>query len=142
MNIEAISAEIREKTTLSFSRASGPGGQNVNKRETKVSARLQIDALEIPDGASLRRLKRRLASRLTTDGVLVLQASEERSQAMNRDRVLARMEALVLAGLRPDPKPRKATRPSRRARERRLASKKKRGALKTTRGSTRDSDEF
>ena len=95
-----------------------------------------------PTGPACEGLKRRLASRLTTGGVLVLQASEERSQAMNKERVLARMEALVIAGLRSDPKPRKPTRPSRTARERRLTSKKKRGALKTTRGSARDSDEF
>ena len=141
MNREAIREEIREKTSLSFSRSGGPGGQNVNKRETKVSARLQIDALEIPDEASLRRLKRRLASRLSSDGVLVLQASEERSQAMNRQQALERMEALILAALRPDPKPRKATRPSRAARERRLISKKKRGALKVTRRSGRVDDD-
>ena len=134
MDRDALRSEIRRKAELSYSRSGGPGGQNVNKRDTKVTARLRISELEEPGEPGLARLAGRLESRLTTDGCLVLQADGERSQARNREDVLNRLEDLVVRALRPDPKPRRPSRPSGAARERRLAEKKRRSALKEARG--------
>jgi ribosome-associated protein len=133
MDRDALRREIRRKTELSYSRSGGPGGQNVNKRDTKATARLRIAELEEPGETGRERLARRLASRLTNEGDLVLQADGERSQARNREDALERMESIIAAALRPEPKKRRPSRPSKAARERRLAAKKRRSAVKSAR---------
>ncbi len=133
MNWNELRKEIREKTVTTFSRSGGPGGQNVNKRDTKVTARLPLDSLETPDPASLERLRHRLASRISSEGSIVIQVDTHRSQGRNREEALERMETLVRAALRPNPRPRKATAPSRASRERRLESKKRRSSVKASR---------
>lgn len=116
----------------SFVRAGGPGGQHVNTTSTAVQLRFDVRrSPSLPDEVR-RRLERLAGSRLTNDGVLVLQAQGHRSQRRNRDEALARLVALVRAAARP-PVPRKATKPTRASKRRRLDSKKKHGALKALR---------
>jgi ribosome-associated protein len=121
-------AEIEE----SFVRAAGPGGQHVNTTSSAVQLRFDVRrSPSLPDDVR-RRLERLAGSRLTRDGVLVLQAQGHRSQKRNREEALARLVALVRAAARP-PTPRKPTRPSKASKHRRLEHKKKHGALKALR---------
>ncbi len=114
-----------------FVASSGPGGQNVNKRATKARLRVAIDAIDLPPAARLRL--RRLAGSLLNDaGEIVIAADEQRSQKRNRDEALARLRTLV-AGAMVRPKPRKKTKPSRGAVERRLKAKRERGEIKARR---------
>lgn len=113
-----------EEIELSFVRASGPGGQRVNTTATKVQLRFDVGASRALDDAARERILSRLGHRLTEKGVLVLAASTHRSQSRNRDEVLTRFANLLRDALGPDPSPRRPTRPSRRARERRLAGKR------------------
>ncbi len=130
MENETLREEIRSKTEISFSRSGGPGGQNVNKRDTKVTLHLSVDALEVPGDAGRLKIKRRLASRINNEGFLVIQADGERSQARNKEEALDRLESLIIHALRPDPKPRKKTKPTRTAKERRIKGKKIRSQIK------------
>ena len=126
-------AEIQE----SFIRAGGPGGQHVNTTATAVQLRFDVRrSPSLPDDVR-RRLERLAGSRLTREGVLVLQAQGHRSQKRNREDALARLVDLVRAAARP-PVPRKATKPTRASKRRRLEHKKKHGALKALRRSSSD----
>jgi len=121
-------AEIHE----SFIRAGGPGGQHVNTTATAVQLRFDVRrSPSLPDDVR-RRLERLAGSRLTREGVLVLQAQGHRSQKRNREDALARLVELVRAAARP-PVPRKPTKPTRASKRRRLEHKKKHGALKALR---------
>lgn len=121
----------------SFVRAGGPGGQHVNTTSTAVQLRFDVrGSPSLPDDVR-RRLERLAGSRLTRDGVLVLQAQGHRSQKRNREEALARLVALVRAAARP-PVPRKPTKPTRGSKQRRLDHKKKHGALKALRRSRTD----
>jgi ribosome-associated protein len=117
-----------------FSRASGPGGQGVNTTDSRVELSLDVAALaaSLPEPLD-ERLPRRLARRLT-DGVLTVVAAEHRSQLRNRDAARERLAALLSAAAAPDPPTRRATRPSKRAKQRRLDDKTRRGQIKRLRG--------
>lgn len=115
-----------------FARSSGPGGQGVNTTDSKVQLSVDIASIGEMSDAQRRRVLRNLASRL--DGtVLTVSASTQRSQMRNRSEARERMATLLREALAPPPPTRRATRPTRGSVRRRLAAKKQRSELKSTR---------
>ena len=117
----------------------GPGGQNVNKVATAVLLRFDAERSPNLTSALRRRLRELAGTRMTKDGVIVISANRFRSQERNREDALERLLEL-LRSADTVPRRRRATRPSRVAKERRLWAKKQRGSLKKTRGQARDFD--
>lgn len=120
-----------------FSRASGPGGQGVNTTDSRVELTVDLATLSTLDDERRAAVRRRLQSR-AVDGRLTVVASETRSQLRNRALARERLAALLAAALAPPPRARRATRPTRGSKERRLAGKKQRGATKKLRGRPTD----
>ncbi|KZX97711.1 MAG: alternative ribosome rescue aminoacyl-tRNA hydrolase ArfB [Sulfitobacter sp.] len=119
--------------TESFMRASGPGGQNVNKVSSAVELRFEAATSPSLPQPVKNRLRRLAGRRWTTEGALVLQCDETRSQARNRELVRERLAELIRTALTP-PKRRIATRPTLGSKKRRLKAKKVRGEVKAMRG--------
>lgn len=121
-------AEFRER----FSRSSGPGGQSVNTTDSRVELSFDVArSPSLPQREKTRALAR-LAARLA-DGVVTVAAETERSQLMNRDAARVRLAALLREAIAPPPPPRVPTRPTKGARERRLADKRRRAQTKRDR---------
>ena len=132
MNSVLLFQSIHASAHADFSRSGGPGGQNVNKVNTKVTLRIKIAGLEGLNEAETARLRETLASRITGEGELVIASSEERSQRTNLERAFARMESLIVNAARL-PRIRRPTRPGRAAKEERLNKKKIHGLQKAER---------
>ena len=113
-------------------RSAGAGGQNVNKVSSAIHLRFDVAASSLPDWLKARLLQMK-DQRLTRDGVVVIKAQQHRSQEMNRTEAIVRLHALV-EGAAHVPRARKATRPTRASKRKRLESKIRRGRIKLLRG--------
>jgi ribosome-associated protein len=125
--IQIDDREIQER----FVRASGPGGQNVNKVSSAVELRFDVGASSLPPDVK-QRLTALAGRRLTADGVLMIDSREHRTQAQNREAALVRLVALLQRAAR-RPKARRPTRPSRASRQKRIESKRRRSEIKASR---------
>jgi len=127
-----LEREIIEKMRIRFTLAGGPGGQNVNKVNTRVTGHLKISDLDCLTDEQKERVQEKLAHRINTEGELYLAVHRHRTQGANRRELLAGAAALIREALVRTP-PRHRTRPSRASRERRLEAKKRLGERKKNR---------
>ena len=135
---DTIAIEDRELDER-FVRASGPGGQNVNKVSTAVELRFDVRASSLPYDMK-QRLIALAGSRMTGEGVLVLESREHRTQGQNREAARARLASLIQQAS-VAPRTRRASKPGKAAKERRLTDKKRRANVKDLRrGSRADRD--
>ena len=132
MDISLLRQSIQSYAEAGFSRSGGPGGQNVNKVNTKVTLRLRLGELNGLSETEMERVKSLLANRITGEGEIVISSDEERSQRINLERAYFRMEALIAAAAKL-PKHRRPTKPGKAAKEKRLKAKKQQGQKKAER---------
>ncbi len=123
MDEKILKEEIELRGTFTFARSSGPGGQNVNKVNSKVLLTLNIDSITCLSASQKVRAKEKLKNRMNSTGELYLQIQEERSQLQNRERAVRRMADLIVVAMK-RPVKRRATRPSKGAQQRRLDKKR------------------
>ncbi len=139
MPLEVTPAIVIAESELeeSFVRASGPGGQNVNKVSTAVQLRFDVAQSLTLDDRVKQRLRSLAGTRMTDEGVLVIDARRHRTQAQNREDARERLAELIRQAATP-PKKRRATRPSRAAKARRMETKSRRAEIKQRRGKVTD----
>ncbi|MCZ4317568.1 alternative ribosome rescue aminoacyl-tRNA hydrolase ArfB [Aequorivita viscosa] len=128
MNTEILISELNFKGI----RSSGPGGQHVNKIASKVEVSFDLENSQALSETEKERLRNKLASKITSEGIIMLQCGETRSQHRNKSIVIERLLALLQQNLKVA-KPRKKTKPSKGAIERRLKSKKQNALKKSNR---------
>src|ERR1700754_1893616 len=140
--IEVTPAIVLADSELAWKavRASGPGGQHVNKTSTAIELRFDVRASPSLPERVRARLYRLAGSRLTQDGVLVIFAQGTRSQEMNRAEALERLVELIRKAAEPPPPPRKKTRPTYASKLRRLEGKTRRSGVKAMRSRPRGDD--
>lgn len=129
-----------EELSYTTSRSSGPGGQNVNKVETRVTLRFDLDASPSLSAEAKERLRERLATRISKLGILSVSSQRERSQIANREAARERFIELVSDALATEPE-RRPTRTPRKVIRRRLDAKRRRGQLKRERSDGREIDD-
>ena len=122
---------------MQFSRSGGPGGQNVNKLSTRAELWLQLSGLRGISGSAIERLKVLAGRRLTAAGEIHLVSESERGQEGNRAAVMQRLREMIVQA-RVEPKIRRKTKPSRSSKAKRLATKKRRGTIKSMRRAALD----
>lgn len=127
---ERLKGELRFET----SRSGGPGGQNVNKVNTKVALRWNVAGSDIADSSDKELLQSKLSSHINKDGELLIHAQEKRSQLQNKELALQKLDLLLTRAFSKK-KPRRATRPGKGAVEKRLSEKKRRSEQKRRRQS-------
>jgi ribosome-associated protein len=121
-----------EEVVFTTSRSGGPGGQNVNKLETRVTLRFDLAGSGVLSEEQKARLQERLATRITKEGVLLVTSQKHRTQAANRDAAVERFAELIRDALKEEA-PRKKTKPSRAAKARRLETKRRQSQRKRER---------
>ena len=122
-----------EELTFRFSRSGGPGGQNVNKRDTRVELVFDVAGSPSLDERERARAAERLGKRLDSSGRLHIVVSDERSQFQNRERAIERFQDVMAEALKPPPPARRKTKPSAGATRRRLDEKTRRSRIKRDR---------
>ncbi len=130
-------AAFLPEITFQTSRSSGPGGQNVNKVESRVELRWHLQQSQVLTDIQKQLILEKLANQLTAEGYLLVTAQYDRSQLRNKEIALARFHELLQKSLR-RPKPRRATRPSAGAVRQRLEGKKRQGEKKANRRKLND----
>lgn len=128
-NLKIPLTELR----FSFDHSPGPGGQNVNKLNTRAELRFDLQASPSPSADQRQRLMAALGGRLTQEGVLIVRSSRFRTQRRNKEDCLEKLAELLAEPLKPPPPKRRSTRPGRAAITRRLDSKKRQGQKKALR---------
>jgi ribosome-associated protein len=140
MDLASLRSSIRNSARIYFTKSGGPGGQNVNKVNSKVVVRVQISHIEGLTEEESNLARARLTKRMNSDGELIVSVDEERDQVRNRSIAFMRLESILISAAR-IPIQRKRTKPTIASRKRRLNSKKSHALIKLLRDSPKVDDD-